>query len=170
MPYVASGNSLCLPTRQNCTDSSGGRTRTRTLDPLIKSQLLYQLSYAPGMPRRGPRRGAHRVARGCRAVQQARRGTCVRRRAHATNRESRRVLARRLPLRRRSCRGAGSATAAASQILEVTACARRPRAGRPSSGAAATRPLGRPRASDGSDSRGRGHPCASHPFASRSCG
>jgi hypothetical protein len=29
---------------------SGGRTRTRTLDPLIKSQLLYQLSYAPGMP------------------------------------------------------------------------------------------------------------------------
>ena len=24
----------------------GGRTRTRTLDPLIKSQLLYQLSYA----------------------------------------------------------------------------------------------------------------------------
>src|SRR5262249_19472542 len=36
----------------------GGRTRTRTLDPLIKSQLLYQLSYAPGptgsVPRRGP--------------------------------------------------------------------------------------------------------------------
>ena len=30
----------------------GGRTRTRTLDPLIKSQLLYQLSYAPGLPRR----------------------------------------------------------------------------------------------------------------------
>jgi len=27
--------------------SNGGRTRTRTLDPLIKSQLLYQLSYAP---------------------------------------------------------------------------------------------------------------------------
>ncbi len=25
----------------------GGRTRTRTLDPLIKSQLLCQLSYAP---------------------------------------------------------------------------------------------------------------------------
>jgi hypothetical protein len=25
----------------------GGRTRIRTLDPLIKSQLLYQLSYAP---------------------------------------------------------------------------------------------------------------------------
>ena len=26
----------------------GGCTRTRTLDPLIKSQLLYHLSYAPG--------------------------------------------------------------------------------------------------------------------------
>jgi hypothetical protein len=26
---------------------SGGRSRTRTYDPLIKSQLLYQLSYAP---------------------------------------------------------------------------------------------------------------------------
>ena len=33
---------------------NGGRTRTRTLDPLIKSQLLYQLSYAPGLPRREP--------------------------------------------------------------------------------------------------------------------
>jgi hypothetical protein len=32
---------------------NGGRTRTRTLDPLIKSQLLYQLSYAPELPRRG---------------------------------------------------------------------------------------------------------------------
>src|SRR3954471_10579888 len=31
----------------------GGRTRARTWDPLIKSQLLYQLSYAPGPPRRG---------------------------------------------------------------------------------------------------------------------
>src|SRR5689334_14585945 len=29
-------------------ERDGGRTRTRTLDPLIKSQLLYQLSYAPG--------------------------------------------------------------------------------------------------------------------------
>ena len=28
-------------------EKGGGRTRTRTLDPLIKSQLLYQLSYAP---------------------------------------------------------------------------------------------------------------------------
>ena len=28
--------------------SNGGRTRARTWDPLIKSQLLYQLSYAPG--------------------------------------------------------------------------------------------------------------------------
>ena len=28
-------------------EKAGGRTRIRTLDPLIKSQLLYQLSYAP---------------------------------------------------------------------------------------------------------------------------
>jgi hypothetical protein len=28
-------------------DLPGGRTRARTWDPLIKSQLLYQLSYAP---------------------------------------------------------------------------------------------------------------------------
>jgi hypothetical protein len=31
---------------------NGGRTRTRTVDPLIKSQLLYQLSYAPELPQR----------------------------------------------------------------------------------------------------------------------
>jgi hypothetical protein len=37
---------------------NGGRTRTRTWDPLIKSQLLYQLSYAPGMPPRSPARAA----------------------------------------------------------------------------------------------------------------
>ena len=30
----------------------GGRTRARTWDPLIKSQLLYQLSYAPVAGRR----------------------------------------------------------------------------------------------------------------------
>ncbi len=32
-------------------DLYGGRTRARTWDPLIKSQLLYQLSYAPGSNR-----------------------------------------------------------------------------------------------------------------------
>jgi integrase len=37
--------------------SAGGRTRTRTWDPLIKSQLLYQLSYAPGSPSRWNRGG-----------------------------------------------------------------------------------------------------------------
>jgi hypothetical protein len=31
-------------------EKRGGRTRIRTLDPLIKSQLLYQLSYAPDRP------------------------------------------------------------------------------------------------------------------------
>ena len=40
-------------------DFIGGRTRTRTWDPLIKSQLLYQLSYAPEMPAAGgPTRAA----------------------------------------------------------------------------------------------------------------
>ena len=34
----------------------GGRSRTRTYDPLIKSQLLYHLSYAPIL--RGSYRGA----------------------------------------------------------------------------------------------------------------
>jgi hypothetical protein len=34
---------------------AGGCSRTRTCDPLIKSQLLYQLSYTPIPPRR--RRG-----------------------------------------------------------------------------------------------------------------
>jgi hypothetical protein len=37
----------------------GGRTRARTWDPLIKSQLLYQLSYAPGT---GPEKGRYRRA------------------------------------------------------------------------------------------------------------
>jgi hypothetical protein len=32
---------------------TGGPRRTRTYDPLIKSQLLYQLSYAPNPRRRG---------------------------------------------------------------------------------------------------------------------
>src|SRR5690242_5274036 len=35
----------------------GGRTRARTWDPLIKSQLLYQLSYAPGRRPEKPSRG-----------------------------------------------------------------------------------------------------------------
>src|SRR6202795_960464 len=36
----------------------GGRTRARTWDPMIKSHLLYQLSYAPGTwPRKAFARG-----------------------------------------------------------------------------------------------------------------
>src|SRR5580658_3798839 len=42
-------------------ESAGGRTRTRTLDPLIKSQLLYQLSYAP-QPK-NPRSGTSTIRR-----------------------------------------------------------------------------------------------------------
>ena len=36
-----------LGTVQQIQGKLGGRTRARTWDPLIKSQLLYQLSYAP---------------------------------------------------------------------------------------------------------------------------
>ena len=32
-----------------CLGIVGGRSRTRTYDPLIKSQLLYHLSYAPAL-------------------------------------------------------------------------------------------------------------------------
>jgi hypothetical protein len=32
---------------KNAVSEFGGRSRTRTYDPLIKSQLLYHLSYAP---------------------------------------------------------------------------------------------------------------------------
>src|SRR5208282_1983241 len=47
----------------------GGRTRARTLDPLIKSQLLYQLSYAPiELAGPGPGKARH-VAKAGWAVQ-----------------------------------------------------------------------------------------------------
>ena len=39
------------------------------MDPLIKSQLLYQLSYAPGLPRREPP-GARGLAKAVGGVQQ----------------------------------------------------------------------------------------------------
>jgi hypothetical protein len=34
--------------RTQILEKLGGRTRARTWDPMIKSHLLYQLSYAPG--------------------------------------------------------------------------------------------------------------------------
>src|SRR5665811_2034682 len=42
--------------RPQPVEKYGGRTRTRTVDPLIKSQLLYQLSYAPSELRPSRRR------------------------------------------------------------------------------------------------------------------
>ena len=36
-------------TAGDCLEIIGGRSRTRTYDPLIKSQLLYHLSYAPAL-------------------------------------------------------------------------------------------------------------------------
>ena len=49
LPRKAANRRLLSCSRENlfCRGVGGGRTRTRTLDPLIKSQLLYQLSYAP---------------------------------------------------------------------------------------------------------------------------
>ena len=102
--------------REKSDQEIGGRTRTRTWDPLIKSQLLYQLSYAPGLRSRPGRESARRVAGACRAVQRPNA-------TPATKRKSRRAGTRRLPVRRRSCRGAGSATAAAS-LWTVTGAAR----------------------------------------------
>ena len=54
----------------------GGRTQARTVDPLIKSQLLYQLSYAPiknirfGLAERaaGRKRPCNKQGRACPAV------------------------------------------------------------------------------------------------------
>src|SRR5262249_21751380 len=51
-------------------DLIGGRTRTRTWDPLIKSQLLYQLSYAPGVPPAKAPQGLRPVAKRVPTVQQ----------------------------------------------------------------------------------------------------
>src|SRR3974390_1058294 len=47
----------------------GGRTRARTWDPLIKSQLLYQLSYAPVLPSAGSPPSGVRLAKVGKSVQ-----------------------------------------------------------------------------------------------------
>src|SRR3974390_18246 len=47
----------------------GGRTRARTWDPLIKSQLLYQLSYAPVFPSAGSPPSGVRLAKVGKSVQ-----------------------------------------------------------------------------------------------------
>src|SRR5262245_23005904 len=48
--------------RRRGVSKTGGRTRARTWDPLIKSQLLYQLSYAPSLK---TRRENNRIRRNC---------------------------------------------------------------------------------------------------------
>src|SRR3954454_6837173 len=47
LPRQISGGSRSASSWTQTFEKIGGRTRARTLDPLIKSQLLYQLSYAP---------------------------------------------------------------------------------------------------------------------------
>jgi hypothetical protein len=46
LPPNAGGN-FTIFSLENQRDNLGGCSRDRTYDPLIKSQLLYQLSYAP---------------------------------------------------------------------------------------------------------------------------
>src|SRR5436305_7434160 len=48
----------------------GGRTRARTWDPMIKSHLLYQLSYAPGTCVRKALARGRRLAKRFPSVQQ----------------------------------------------------------------------------------------------------
>jgi hypothetical protein len=51
-------------------EDNGGRSRDRTYDPLIKSQLLYQLSYAPELPSAGEAPSdVVRLAKASRSVQ-----------------------------------------------------------------------------------------------------
>src|SRR3974390_1486982 len=56
----------------DCIGVRGGRTRARTWDPLIKSQLLYQLSYAPELAVRKAFARAGRLAKPPSDVQQSR--------------------------------------------------------------------------------------------------
>ena len=72
-PTRRPGFDLTLTSR-NSIIWNGGRTRTRTLDPLIKSQLLYQLSYAPIPAARSEadRVDTGRLARSVRSVKRRR--------------------------------------------------------------------------------------------------
>ena len=151
-------------------DFAGGRTRTRTWDPLIKSQLLYQLSYAPENAARpkGPGpvakrvptvqgrsegswdnpsarpkmaeglsgAGSNRISRAQAERELARDSTDVplhhaafrayRTRGHFTHARRGSTKGKppggdpAAPVRRRSCRGAGSATAGARLGYMVT--------------------------------------------------
>ncbi len=49
---MASPSDVDYSVTHSCQERLGGCSRFRTYDPLIKSQLLYQLSYAPA-PNRG---------------------------------------------------------------------------------------------------------------------
>jgi hypothetical protein len=52
------GRCLLVELTSNAFENIGGRSRTRTYDPLIKSQLLYHLSYAPADRRARQKRPA----------------------------------------------------------------------------------------------------------------
>src|SRR5665213_1374887 len=65
LPIEPPNDPLRSPRSHLTLQGNGGRSRTRTCDPLIKSQLLYQLSYAP----HARRRVYNKPRRGCRARQ-----------------------------------------------------------------------------------------------------
>ncbi len=46
---AVNGAALQADPKRDVLEKLGGRTRARTWDPMIKSHLLYQLSYAPGL-------------------------------------------------------------------------------------------------------------------------
>ena len=76
---TARGAAISCPDRKS-DRSAGGCSRARTCDPLIKSQLLYLLSYAPAAAAAGragpPREGAEHTqkSRGARRKARARNG------------------------------------------------------------------------------------------------
>src|SRR5580765_7776722 len=76
-PVTACQNDAAAPGLTPLAGYLGGRTRTRTWDPLIKSQLLYQLSYAPRATTAGTPASWRRLAKGRHAVQQTSRRALV---------------------------------------------------------------------------------------------
>ena len=102
-------------------EDGGGRTRARTWDPLIKSQLLYQLSYA-SMPACGGRRPSSGAAR----------ADCNRWRSARCRVASRGVCGRSTS----ACRGRSSPSSSPSRRRRRAAagCRRRARGPSPSAG------------------------------------
>ena len=128
---------------RRCLRLLGGRTRARTWDPLIKSQLLYQLSYAPGLHRRGVPLCEVRLAKARRGVQPRRRPhiwPTKSRRAHPAALREHSFRRQKEHLSRRPCYRLRQFTAAAGCPRAPSGRAQsRPGRGAPSRGAGACR-------------------------------